>query len=759
MVLAITRIQGILAAAFLLLTVTEAFARPLLVAPQRPRLPSLVQEEYPGQYPTYYAHPVIDGDTMLVNASRVINANYERREGVYLFQRSASGQWNYVRPLIENILYPATALINGDLALVQTYTIVYIYERSAQGWAQTDMLEVDAGEWVESNYIFRIDDGSLYVRPEIYAFPSLECQGPIQKWSRVNGIWTAVATIGPERCSQNAADVNEGRALLVRHPTDEPYIQGPADIHAATSATSWPLVAQLPPPPPNPPYLNLFGTTASLSGDTAYIDIGYLFRDDGGNNWRSIGRLREPEAELDIGSQRGQLRGNNLVLWGHEPDYELPSMDWEVSHDYRTLRVYRKQANGQFGYHAKLSADQDIWNWALSEDGRRVVAAGPSNINGYDPVTELYVFEIPDTVSFKGTQQDTFEANNFSRWTATAGQFAVTTRGATRVLRQDSLAGESGAHLTAIDWADQSIEADLRPLEFQANGRWFGLVTRRTDALNYYYVTFRSPGVISLRKMSNGTFSELAATALRGGFTVGRNYRVRLESVGDKHVVYVDGIPRLRAKDTTLTHGHPGVAGYRTRFEADNVTVSNATRQLLRLDSWERHWASGWYTLGRGSWQLAGDEEDDIYVLKQTDASTDVRWFSTTAVGNQVVSARVRPASFVATSASQDPWVGIAAQVKDDRNYYYITLRSSNQLSLRRLVNGTVQVLATVPQQVSTGVFYNLRLEIVGTNIRAFVNGDLKIQFSEPTMSGVGRNGMLMYRAAADWESYIAYQP
>ena len=119
----------------------------------------------------------------------------------------------------------------------------------------------------------------------------------------------------------------------------------------------------------------------------------------------------------------------------------------------------------------------------------------------------------------------------------------------------------------------------------------------------------------------------------------------------------------------------------------------------------------------------------------------------------------VRPASFVATSASQDPWVGIAAHVTDDRNYYYITLRRSNQLSLRRLVNGTVQVLATVPQQVSTGAFYDLRLEIVGTNIRAFVNGDLKIQFSEPTMSGGGRNGMLMYRAAADWESYIAYQP
>ena len=83
------------------------------------------------------------------------------------------------------------------------------------------------------------------------------------------------------------------------------------------------------------------------------------------------------------------------------------------------------------------------------EDGRRVAAAGPDNINGYDPVSKLYVFEIPDEVTFAGTQQDTFESNNFARWTATAGQFAVATNGASRVLRQSSLAGDAGAYLTA----------------------------------------------------------------------------------------------------------------------------------------------------------------------------------------------------------------------------------------------------------------------------------------------------------------------
>jgi hypothetical protein len=736
-----------------------AMARPELVAPQRPSVPPLVQPQYPGQYATNYGAPAIDGDTMLVPASRVINTHDERRDGVFLFQRTSAGVWTYVRPLIEDA--SGSVMINGNLATIQTYGVLYVYERGASGWALSDTLEAELGEWDASNYVFRIDAGSLYVRRDIWSWPPLDCQPPLEQWRRVNGTWTAVATIGPERCSENNADVNDGRALLVRRPNDSALPQEPADLHAEAPGT-WPRVAQLPPPPPNPPYVNWFGYSASLSGDTAYIDSGHLFRHDGANSWRSIGKLVEPEVELETGSHAGKLRGDMLLLYGNEHDYELRSSDWELSHDYRTLRAYRKRADGNFSYHAKLSADHDIWFWSVSEDGRRVAAAGPANINGYDPVSELYVFEIPDAATFNGTQQDTFESNNFSRWTPTAGQFAVATRGATRVLRQDSLAGEAAAHLTAIDWADQSIEADMRPLEFAGSGRWFGLVTRRTDALNYYYVTFRAPGTISLRRMRNGVVTELGWASLRGGYALGRNYRVRLESVGDQHVVFVDGFPRVRAKDTALTRGHPGVAGYRTRFEVDNVVVSNATRLLLRFDSWARHWASGWHTLESGSWELVeepidedGDGESDFYVLRQSDSANEVRWFSRIATGNQVVSARIRPRSYGASSS----WVGIAAQVKDERNYYYLTLRRSNQLSLRRMVNGQVQVIATVPQTVTAGAWHDLRLEIIGTQIRAFVNGDLKIQATDSTISGAGRNALLMYKTAADWESYMAYHP
>ncbi len=242
---------------------------------------------------------------------------------------------------------------------------------------------------------------------------------------------------------------------------------------------------------------------------------------------------------------------------------------------------------------------------------------------------------------------------------------------------------------------------------------------------------------------------------------LGRNYRVRLEAVGDQLAVSVDGIPRAHAKDTSFTHGHPGIAGCRARFEVDNVVVSSATRLLVRLDTTQEElsrWAIPPADL-TGSWTTVADASSRNGVKRQSDTSGNARWFSRTNIGNQVVSARVRPMSFGTTTGTQDPWVGIAAQVKDAQNYYYMTMRRSNQLSLRRVINGNVQVIATVPQQVTPGTWYDLRLEIIGADIRAFVNGDVKIQARDPTISGGGRNALLMYKTAADAASYVAYQP
>ena len=356
-----------------------------------------------------------------------------------------------------------------------------------------------------------MENGSIYSQRN-RVFGEVGCLPPYQQWRKVSGTWQVVASIGHERCDQHSVEFNDGRAFVVIRPNDSSASQPPAEIYRNV-AGSWPLVANIPAPPPNPNVLNWFGPGGTQNGSLAYIDSRYLYRNAGSDSWQPIGRFVEPEQDLYSTGQYAPpvLRGNNLLLPRKEADFELPSHDIDVILEWNTRRVYRPAADGTARYFARLNPDFDIWMSASTEDGKRVVAAGPGNNGGFGLPSKLYVFEIPDTHTFPTRQQDNFQDGNSAGWTPTAGQFSVARNGVTLVLRQSSLAGDSGAFLTATDWTDQSIEADIRPLEFAGPGRWFGLVTRRTDAQNYYYVTFRSPGIASLRRLRNGVVTELGA--------------------------------------------------------------------------------------------------------------------------------------------------------------------------------------------------------------------------------------------------------
>jgi hypothetical protein len=94
----------------------------------------------------------------------------------------------------------------------------------------------------------------------------------------------------------------------------------------------------------------------------------------------------------------------------------------------------------------------------------------------------------------------------------------------------------------------------------------------------------------------------------------------------------------------------------------------------------------------------------------------------------------------------------------DSANYYYVTLRKSNELSLRKLTNGVITVLGTVPLTVTPGTVYRVRFETVGDRLRVFVNDELKIERAG-AQTATGRTGVLMYRARATVSSYALFSP
>ena len=116
---------------------------------------------------------------------------------------------------------------------------------------------------------------------------------------------------------------------------------------------------------------------------------------------------------------------------------------------------------------------------------------------------------------------------------------------------------------------------------------------------------------------------------------------------------------------------------------------------------------------------------------------------------------RARADSF---GAGTNQWFGLMARYVDDGNYYYVTVRSSNVVSLRKLVNGAIHVIAEAPMTVSRGTWYTLKLEAVGNSLRAYVNGRLVAQGTDNSHAA-GRYGLAMYKTAASYDDVLVYQP
>jgi hypothetical protein len=122
---------------------------------------------------------------------------------------------------------------------------------------------------------------------------------------------------------------------------------------------------------------------------------------------------------------------------------------------------------------------------------------------------------------------------------------------------------------------------------------------------------------------------------------------------------------------------------------------------------------------------------------------------------DQIIETRAKATAF---GAGPGRWFGVMARFQDGRNFYYVTLRNDHTVSLRKLVNGTIQVLDTAPLTVTTGSWYSIRLEAVGDALRTYVNGRLLLEARDSTFER-GAYGLVMHEAAARYDDFKAVQP
>jgi hypothetical protein len=300
----------------------------------------------------------------------------------------------------------------------------------------------------------------------------------------------------------------------------------------------------------------------------------------------------------------------------------------------------------------------------------------------------------------------------------------------------------------------------VKPTAVNGNDRWVGLATRRTDASNYYYVTLRSSGIIQLKRMQDGVYATIDSASVP--WALNRTYRLRLESVGTLQRVYVDGNLVLEAWDDALSHGRAALLSYRAAADYDNVIVSpfltetiyaasdglNYSPPLLQPLPWNYSGTGQW------SWQSGGA---GVYFNQASTADVARAVVGPDQIINtdQIVQARVRPRAF---NAAGSPWFGVMARYNDPYNYVYVTLRKSNTVSLRKLVNNSIVELGIAVLTVTPNTWYTVRLEAVGSRLRTYVNGRLVLEATDP-QPVIGRVGLVTYRTAADFDDIRAVVP
>lgn len=672
----------------------------------------------------------IDGDVAIV-AYKKDDFDLESDQFIFdrlpvIYHRNGSGAWQVMQtlPTIPDggqSAEPGFLAIRGNLIAYAVTGRLFVYERNASGWQPS---AIDPYAVAGQPYDVDIDNGTIVVAAMTcgHAEAQAYMKNAAGTWVRVGTASSAPTTpICYRRTDIGTAISGNTTLLAVARLADGSGVA--YFFNGAPSTWSTPALTVN--------YPNGGGTPVASSGDLAIIAGSQLYRRSGGV-WSFKENLQREE--YGTGAARASLRGNLAAL----------SFD-------RWISLFQVSTTGSASEIARLTPPGDYAGVNQFDISGRRIITDAFQWRGDDPnIGKAFIFEVPAPLPTQPTPiQETFQSGNAAHWTPLAGgSWSVAATTVSRVYRQASLAGAATSVLSNSDWNNQSVQADVRPTAFSGSDRWFGLAVRRVDTANYYYVTARSSGVLQLKKMMNGAIQTLASVDLP--ISAGTDYRLRLEAIGTTLRVYVNGIEQLKAFDASLTHGQAALMTYKAAADYDNVILSPSPQSTLFNDEFT-HSPDAWTPVA-GQWSRT-PYPNEARVQSSTTGGASA--YTGNSNADQSIYARVRQ---TAVGTGTQPWFGLFARYRDPDNYYYVTVRNSNEISLRRLVNGSTRVLDSAPFNVSVGNWYELRLEAIQDQLRVYVGNRLILEATDATLTE-GRFGAVMYKAAAYYDDVIVTQP
>jgi hypothetical protein len=717
--------------------------------------PKIIEEttrlEAPQSGLAFFAESVaIDGDWALATALRSADGSftYPYQQLALLYRREGAS-WTFDRVLVNDATneaswnYPSVAMKNG-LAAVSTAPL-QTFRLTSSGWIDLpEPFPAPVGNPSFANGLARIDGSTL-------VSVAGRCNYNAVTADFLGATWGPPQTVsGNARlCSvaNYAGSLDaDGNTLVVSNPreTDAQPSTSLKIYGRAAPGMPWSLDDTLP--------TGEWGFGVAVRGDELFV---------GGFNPNGTEIYRRAAAGWQRAGYLPTLEGFGRHYQGAfyiTKNAEFILATNGQNDDRRSsIDAYRRSASGGYTHVARLvSSVGESLGPVIDISGRTVVAGGTTE---FADDGRLYFFELPEQFSVPAVRQFDFEDGDTSRWRAESGEFAVNRRGANHILRQSESAGRATAVLDTPVMDSQSITADIRPNEFSAEDRWVGVATRYIDAANHFYVTLRSSGQVQLRRLRGGVVATLATRELP--VAVNGNYRLRLESVGRRHRVFVNGTPQLEAFDGALPRGRTALLSYGAAADFDSVLVTPSPRVTI-YDNDIVNGSECRLFISNPELEVSGSPAWDctefvLPYLRQTSPLGEIHAVLGPDTGDQVVESRVL-AEPALPNGEEPKWLGVVTRYRCGRNHYLLTLRDDNTVSLHKVVDGVRTELDSVEYAVKPGTWHRLRLEAVGDRLRGYVNGVLRVQASDDQLVR-GRSGIATHDTAARFDYFRVYQP
>jgi hypothetical protein len=298
--------------------------------------------------------------------------------------------------------------------------------------------------------------------------------------------------------------------------------------------------------------------------------------------------------------------------------------------------------------------------------------------------------------------------------------------------------------------ADYSVQADIVVIDYQ-DASCPGVVGRVDPAADTlyrarYHAAFGYWELVKHVAGSEtvlGTFSQI--------LTNYETYTLKLEMIGTAIKVYVDGAPRISVTDSSISAaGKAGITQVGNEGQqVTSVTASPASGQFL-VDLFADH--SGQLVIlsshapeTGGPWVEHPSYPDNLWVfagdLKGTGGGAGV-YYNTASPASADYSVQ---ANIMVYENSVASYPGVVGRVNPTADTLYVALYHQffGYWELAKHVAGSETVLGTFSQTLTDSQTYTLKLEMIGTAIKVYVDGVPRISVTDSSISAAGKAGVL----------------